>query len=330
MLGGNLNDMHFSAFNLNLLRVFDAVMEERSVTRAASRVGLSPSAVSHGLNRLRSKLGDQLFVREKDQMRPTPFAEEIATEIHASMLRLRLLLEQEEFLPSESNRTFTIAASDFSSALIVPHLLKSVLAEAPNVEVRILSTAIANVANELDAGRVDFSIGIFVDAAPRFRSQFLCDVDRVYVTNCRFPKNEMTLQDLAELPHIVITLSNHFTQIVIDNCVVEPGLRRNVNIGGIDSIDHELAKYRLRRRIAAVVPHPLAVPMILQQIDAVAMLPRAMAEAAAAVYDLKIFKDPCSNTPVPMSLIWHERADADKGMSWFRELMADLPISRDA
>lgn len=319
--------MQFNHLDLNLLRVFDAVMEQRSVVRAGARLGLSPSAVSHALNRLRGLMGDRLFLRERDGMRPTPLAAEIGPEIHDTILRLRLLLGHAEFHPGESARQFAIAGSDYSSAIILPHLLKKIAKAAPSVELRVLSTAVSNVAEELDAGRVDMAIGVFVERDSRFEALRLSDIDLVYVSSGRFRRRTLTIKDLSTLPHVVVTLSHQSGQMVVDDCLVERGLRRNVNIGSSAALDRELERRGVKRRIAAIVPHPLAVPMFLKQLDAIAMLPRKLAEELAQNYDLRVHEDPCGNSPGPISVIWHERARTDGGIMWLRDLFAE--VARD-
>lgn len=316
--------MQFNRLDLNLLRVFDAVMEQRSVVRAGARLGLSPSAVSHALNRLRGLTGDKLFVREKDRMRPTPLAAEIGPEIHDTILRLRLLLGQPDFHPRESTRQFAIAGSDYSSAIILPRVIERIAKAAPSVGLRVLSTAVSNVAEELDAGRVDMAIGIFVEKDARFEALRLSDIDLVYVASGRFRRRSLTIDDLSSLPHIVVTLSHQDGQRVVDDCLVERGLRRNVNIGSSAALDHELERRGVKRRVAAIVPHPLAVPMLLKRLDAIAMLPRKLAEELARNYQLKVFEDPCGNSPGPISVIWHERARADGGIMWLRGLFAEV------
>jgi DNA-binding transcriptional LysR family regulator len=316
--------VQLNRLDLNLLRVFDAVMEQRSVVRAGARLGLSPSAVSHALNRLRGLMGDKLFVREHDRMRPTPLAAEIGAEVHDTILRLQLLMRQPDFQPAESTRQFAIACSDYSSAIILPHLLKKIAKAAPSVELRVLSTAVSNVAEELDAGRVDMAIGIFVECDARFEALRLSDIDLVYVTSGRFRGRKLTIKDLSAVPHIVVTLSHQNGQMIVDDCVIERGLRRNVNIGSSAALDRELARRSVKRRVAAVVPHPLAVPMLLKQLDAIAMLPRKLAEELARNYDLRVFEDPCGNSPGPISVIWHERARADGGVMWLRDRFAEV------
>src|SRR5712691_11850143 len=108
-----MNSVHFNSLDLNLLRVFDAMIEERSVTRAGERLGLTQSAVSHALNRLRYLLDDELFVRVPDGMRPTPRASEIAPRLREGLLQLQLALAPADFIPEQTDRRFTVACTEY-------------------------------------------------------------------------------------------------------------------------------------------------------------------------------------------------------------------------
>src|ERR1700692_2838935 len=111
-LSGGVADMNWGAFDLNLLIVFDAVMQERSVTRAGSRIGLSQPAMSHALNRLRHRLKDELFIRTPGGMVPTPRAEQLALPLRRALSEMQLMLEPEEFVPAKSARSFTLAVDN--------------------------------------------------------------------------------------------------------------------------------------------------------------------------------------------------------------------------
>src|SRR3954452_5979437 len=115
-----MNEVHFGALDLNLLRVLDALIEERSVTRAGARLGLSQSAVSHALNRLRYALQDELLVRGPDGMRPTPRGAELAPGVRQALTQLRMALTAGPFVPAQSDRRFTIACNDYSSVALIP------------------------------------------------------------------------------------------------------------------------------------------------------------------------------------------------------------------
>src|SRR2546426_7961391 len=118
-----MNALHFSTLDLNLLRVFDALIEERSVTRAGERLGLSQSAISHALNRLRYILNDELFVRVSDGMRPTPRASDIAPRLREGLLQLQLALAAPEFVPERTDRRFTITCREYIVTVLIPRLI---------------------------------------------------------------------------------------------------------------------------------------------------------------------------------------------------------------
>src|SRR5262245_1984408 len=155
-----MNEVHFNSFDLNLLRVFDALIEERSVTRAGERLGLTQSAISHALNRLRFMLHDDLFVRVPDGMRPTPRASEIAPRLRQGLLQLQLALDPSEFVPERTDRRFTIASTEYAGTVLMPAFIARVRALAPNAELRIRPSNMG-VAEALLAGRADLAIGSF-------------------------------------------------------------------------------------------------------------------------------------------------------------------------
>src|SRR5258708_5588942 len=132
-----MNAIHFPALDLNLLRVFDALMEERSVTRAGARLGLTQSAVSHSLGRLRYVLKDELFERGTDGMLPTPRAVEIGPRLREGLYQLQLALAPAEFVPAETERRFSIAADEYTSACLLPRMVARMREAAPRSELRI-------------------------------------------------------------------------------------------------------------------------------------------------------------------------------------------------
>src|SRR5205085_11073713 len=123
--------MNWGAFDLNLLRVFDAVMQDRSVTRAGGRIGLSQPAMSHALNRLRHMLKDVLFVRTPDGMKPTPRAEQLAVPVRNALNEMQLALESENFIPAEAERQFALAVNNYAAVVLAPPLVVAVSAAAP-------------------------------------------------------------------------------------------------------------------------------------------------------------------------------------------------------
>src|SRR5258706_16113478 len=154
-------ELNFATLDLNLLRVFVALLEERSVTRAGARLHLTPSAISHALNRLRHMVRDDLFVRGLDGMQATPRATEIGPRLRQALEGLQAAFAPVDFEPLTSERHFTIGGTDYFSALLLPEILARTRVEAPRVELRLRSFDDIDVVGEFDAGRLDLVLGSF-------------------------------------------------------------------------------------------------------------------------------------------------------------------------
>jgi DNA-binding transcriptional LysR family regulator len=173
----------FSSFDLNLLRVFDAIMEERSVLRASQKVFLSQSAVSHSLARLRELLDDKLFVRTTTGMQPTARAAAMAPLVRDALKSLETAIDSPKFEPASSSKRFTIAANDFTTMVIAPHLLQILNTEAPSIDLAIKPVTRIDLGEQLDLGRIDLAIGTFSALPDRFRAQALFEYDDVLIAS---------------------------------------------------------------------------------------------------------------------------------------------------
>ena len=155
-----MQTVHYSHLDLNLLRVFEALMEERSATRAGAQLGLTQSAISHALNRLRYVLKDELFVRGPDGMQPTERAAEIAPRLRQGLLQLQLALAPSEFVPDATDRRFTVTCTEYAGAVLIPGLIARLRAEAPHASFNVLPSNLG-VAETLRSGRADLANGSF-------------------------------------------------------------------------------------------------------------------------------------------------------------------------
>src|SRR5437588_12596345 len=147
-----MNPAHFSSLDLNLLRVFEALMQERSATRAGERLGLTQSAISHALNRLRYVLKDELFLRGPDGMQPTERAAEIAPRLRQGLLQLQLALAPTDFAPERSDRRFTITCTEYAGAVLMPPLIARLRDTAPHASLNVLPSHLG-VADTRRSGR---------------------------------------------------------------------------------------------------------------------------------------------------------------------------------
>lgn len=151
----------FKTLDLNLLKVFDAVMGERSVLRASQKVALSQSAVSHSLARLREMLEDDLFVRTAAGMQPTARALTMAPQVREALRTLEAAVELPTFVPATSTKQFTLAANDFTTMVLASPLLKLLGREAPSIDLTIKPVTRIDLAEQIDLGRIDVAIGVF-------------------------------------------------------------------------------------------------------------------------------------------------------------------------
>ncbi|WP_235885507.1 LysR family transcriptional regulator [Bradyrhizobium niftali] len=166
---------------MNLLKVFDAVMEERSVLRASQKVALTQSAVSHSLARLREMLEDELFVRTATGMQPTARALTMAPQVREALRTLEAAVELPTFVPATSTKQFTLAANDFTTMVLASPLLKLLGREAPSIDLTIKPVTRIDLAEQIDLGRIDVAIGVFSVPPSRFRTSLLFEYDDVLI-----------------------------------------------------------------------------------------------------------------------------------------------------
>ena len=316
-----MNSVHFNSLDLNLLRVFDALIEEHSVTRAGERLGLSQSAISHALNRLRYVLNDELFVRMPDGMRPTVRAAEIAPRLREGLLQLQLALGPAEFDPVRTERRFTIACTEYVGTILVPPLIARLRALAPNAELRIRPSSMG-VAESLLGGRADLAVGSFRRVPEPFVYERLFQETRVWVLSADHTaaRGDLTLERLASLAHLIISATGEDEQAV-DGYVSDHGLERLVTRGDAGLLQGVLAAHGLRRVVRLTTPHFLAALAVVSRSDMAAPLPRRLAAAYAEQYRLKLFDPPYPAPPFEIVALRHRDHGDEPAIVWLRSLL---------
>src|SRR6202049_1200516 len=156
-LGVEVAQMNWGAFDLNLLIVFDAVMQERNVTPAGDRIGLSQTAGSHAISRLRHMHKDELFIRPPEGMMPTPRAEQLAEPLRRALSDMQLALEPESFVPSEASRRFEVAVNNYAAVVLAPSILMTVIATAPGIRLDLRPSGLRDIPALLDRGEHDLA-----------------------------------------------------------------------------------------------------------------------------------------------------------------------------
>jgi DNA-binding transcriptional LysR family regulator len=293
--------MNWNTLDLNLLVVFDAVMQEKNLTRTGQRLGLSQSAVSHALARLRHMLKDELFVRTPEGMLPTPRAERMAGAIHQALQEMRVTLEADEFDPASASRVFTIAANNYAARAVIPALVRHVAELAPSAVVDVRPIGMLHMLDQLDAGTVELALSALVEGGERFKCLGLLEDAYVAIMAHDHPvANEPTLsmERLASLPHIAITSSGDDTNFV-DDALAEQGLGR-----------HVWAKLPLHSLLS-----------VLTGSQAVAIVPRRVALDFGASCPITVRPLPFPSPRVSLSMIWHRRLDDHPAHRWLRSVL---------
>jgi DNA-binding transcriptional LysR family regulator len=302
-----MNDLH--GIDLNLLVVLDALLAERHVTRAAARVGLTQSAASHALGRLRDLLDDPLLVRgPRGALVRTPRAEALAPALARALDQVREALRGEPgFDPTTARRTVRIAASDYAELLLLPALLDRVARLAPGVDLWAVPLRDDPVP-DLAAGDVDVSIGVWRSRAfPSgfYERRLFDDRFRVVVRGAHpAAQQRLTLARYLALPHLLIAPRGTAGSYV----------------------DDALAALGHTRRVAAAVPHFLVAPHVVAATDLVVTLASRIAAVLAEPFGLLSLPPPLELPTFTTSLLWHERAHHDAGQRWLRDqLLAVSP-----
>ncbi len=306
--------------DLNLLRILDVVLEERSVTRASLRLNLTQSAVSHALSRLRRELGDELFHRGAEGMQPTPRALEIAPALHAALSQMRRALSPVAFDPATGNQTFNIVVDSSAFALFVPAMVARMRAVAPNARLHVSDNP-AGLAQSLDASDVDFVLGVVSSAPERFAREQLTREELVWIVRQGHPlaRGKATLEAIAATPHVVVAGQRH----THDPSAVAMG----ASWEDLGMVDAALARRGLRRHVAVVTPDIFSARAIVIRSDMTALAPRRLALAWAHNNIISLVEH-CEPLSAVMTLLCRKDRLAEPPIVWMRDLLRTLAQRR--
>jgi len=296
--------MSLRRIDLNLLTVFDAIITERNLTRAAERIGMSQPAMSNALSRLRTLVGDDLFVREGRGIRPTARALEMAPTVHQALEMIEESITQTgRFDPAEAH-TFTIAGFDYDDAVILPSLVGNLAQEAPGVRINVLYGTIADQAEKLRYGDTDIVIDYLPHPSEDYVSDTLLNETLVAVVRSDHPDidSSLTLKQYLSHQHVILQA-------------------RPSELSEVDRYLHSLKK---RRRIAVEVTNLYAGVMVVEQSNLIATLPRIMAEKLARGFNVKIVPLPIPHDPAPIYMIWHRSQAHNAAHCWLRDRLRQI------
>lgn len=294
---------HTRKFDMNLLLAFDAMLRERNVSRAAQHLGLTQSAMSHALRRLREFYEDPLFIRVGDVMKPTPFAEEVSESVLEIVAKVQLnLLAQARFDPDTSNRVFSLCMTDMGELVFMPRLIEALQALAPNCRIKTAQISTEHVADALEKGECDLAIGSHYIQDPNLFQQELFKHSFATIVSTSFPHDEMDLQTFLGMKHVSVVLSDRSTRY--DQFIDDLGLQRQIYL---------------------TTPHFITIPTILETNPAlVATVPGELAKIFLRYNAVKVVKTPVVAPPLSLRQYWHPRHHHDPGVIWLRQLVKQL------
>lgn len=294
--------MNVATLDLNLLRVFDAVLQSRSVTGAAGRLGLTQPAVSNALGRLRQAFGDALFLRTPQGMEPTPYARELAEPVRRALTLLESALAHAPgFDPATSARSFRFYMSDLGQIEFLPPLVERVRRVAPGVRLEVPVLEPEHVADALASGSLDLAVGFLPALGPPLRRQALFRDPYLCLMRADHGISVLTRKRFVEASHVLVTYR-----------------------GGHRVVEEALERAGASQRIVLRVPHFTVVPMVLERTDLILTLPARVARVFEQRGRLKAMPPPVPVPPAEVAVHWHERSDADAGNRWLREQLASL------
>jgi DNA-binding transcriptional LysR family regulator len=304
-----IDTVNLGRIDLNLLVHLDALLAERSVTRAAARVGIGQSAMSHNLARLRDLFADELLTRGTEGLRLTPRAATLIEPVRAMLAQVEALVAREQaFDPATAVRTFRFGLPDSVEILIMPALLERMREIAPGIHLRLYNFDESRLLDELDADEMDLAIGY----GPFHQGQFHHKQRKLFTETflCMFNAEKtgitppVSLDDYVRLPHVLTSL------------------RRGQDVRGV--VDDALEKLGLSRSVVLTTPRFLTVPSLVARAPVIVTMGARRARLFATEFGLSISPPPVELSEVTVSLLWHASYDRDPAHIWLRDLVSEL------
>jgi DNA-binding transcriptional LysR family regulator len=298
----NIDYTNLRKLDLNLLIALDVLIAEVSVTKAAEKLNMSQSAMSHALKRLRIILHDDILIRTSREMEVTPYARQISDRVRQILTEIEsTLLSKETFNPATGQSTFRIAASDYVEATIGINLVQQLDTQAPGIRIRITNLDKETVMDTLDENRIDLIINARLPLKSWHLEQNLYREEFVCVVRSNEALTELSVEDYLRRSHLLVSMRDDFQ-------------------GAGDEI---LKRQQQSRQVIWSTPHFMAIPFLLANSDCVALLPRRMAQQCAKAMDLKLLPPPMAMEGFTVSMIWHQRNTNRPQHQWLRQQIID-------
>ncbi len=304
--------MNFRTLDLNLLRVFDAVMAEGSLTRAAERLAMTQPAASHALKRLHVAVGEDLLLRTAFGMRPTARAEALWPQVRAALTQLQGALSPRSFDPKTDPANFSVAMADATAAMLLPQLIAAIESEQALANLRVLPLTTRDPRRLVEDGDADLAVGYFPtaiasivaqgqDASLHHRQLYATEYVCVMRREHPLANETLTLDAFVAAHHLLVSFSGRPHGFV----------------------DQALAALGRQRRIVLTVNQFATAGSVVAKSDLLTVLPREFLPATGAEHRLVSKPLPLSLAPVHVEMMWHLRNDDDPAHRWLRERLTE-------
>ncbi|MDP4614049.1 MAG: LysR family transcriptional regulator [Limnohabitans sp.] len=300
--------MDLARLDLNLLLVFHHLLREKRVSAVATVLGMSQPAVSSALGRLRSSLGDELFLRTQRGMEPTPYALQLAEPVATALDGLQQALNvRASFDPATSERSFTLAMTDVGEMYFLPVLMDALAGAAPGVTLNVVAVTSASLKDDMASGRTDLALGLLPQLQAGFFQQALFRQPYVCLMREAHPlaaAASLSFSDFADASHVRVVAAG-------------------TGHGRIDAaISETLERQGVQRRIRLTVPNYVALGDVLGHSDLIATVPERFAQRVSGPFALTTRALPLAVDGSAIHQFWHARLHKDPGHQWLRELVA--------
>jgi DNA-binding transcriptional LysR family regulator len=292
--------------DLNLLPVFEALLRHGNVTRAAADMGLTQSAMSSALGRLRRQLGDPLFVNTRAGMLPTPRALELAPTLTDALAMVRRALNgRDAFDPRRTARSLRVYMTDVGETVLLPKLMRHLDQQSPQLRLETAQLPAAELAVRMETGDIDLAVGYLPQLREKVHRARLFEEHYVCMTRPDHPlgrRGALTLKEFLSARHVLISSMG----------------------SGHQQLERALAEHGVEENVALRVPHFVVIPLIVAGTDLIVSLPAHVADVWTHLVKMKVHPLPIRIPSFDVSLYWHPRVENDAANRWLREAMCEL------
>jgi DNA-binding transcriptional LysR family regulator len=304
--------MNFLTLDLNLLRVFDFVMVERNVTRAAARLAMTQPAVSNALRRLREAIGEELFVPGPAGVTPTPQAQALWPSVRSAMDALRLQFDPQDFDARHDPRTFMVAMADATSVVLLPGILHALETQTSRVELRVLPLTTRDPRPLLEQGFIDLALGFFPEPAAAVAAAG--------------GSSPIAMDRLYECEYVCVMRRDHplasQDALTLDAYCCAHHLRVNFSGRPHGFVDEALARLGRERRVRLTVNEFSTAAGVVYRSDLITVLPISFVRASGFVNEFAVRPFPGVLPRIEVAMLWHRRHHRDAGHSWLRHTIS--------